>query len=87
MTTLPAGLREQISGLMLADQRRISRQAQRAESTQDGAERDRAFALLREKIGAAETRSVGAVQTNTIGASPFMAGPLCTSVSAIISSF
>ena len=56
MTTLPAGLREQISGLTLADQRRIGRQVQRAESTRDGAERDRAFALLREKIGAAEAR-------------------------------
>ena len=32
MTTLPAGLREQIGGLMLADRRRLGRQADQAES-------------------------------------------------------
>ncbi|HEX6857466.1 MAG TPA: ATP-dependent RNA helicase HrpA [Streptosporangiaceae bacterium] len=56
MTTLPAGLREQISGLMLADRRRLGRQADQAESLSDGGQRQRAVIRLKERVGAAEAR-------------------------------
>ena len=56
MTTLPAGLREQIGGLMLADRRRLGRQADQAESLADGGQRQRAVTRLKERVGAAEAR-------------------------------
>ena len=56
MTTLPAGLREQIGGLMLADRRRLGRQADQAESLPDDGQRQRAVSRIKERAGAAEAR-------------------------------
>jgi ATP-dependent helicase HrpA len=56
VTTLPAGLREQISGLTLADRRRLGRQADQAENLGDGGQRQRAVIRLKERVGAAEAR-------------------------------
>jgi ATP-dependent helicase HrpA len=56
VTTLPAGLREQIGGLMLSDRRRLGQQADQAESLADAGRRQRTVDRLKERVGAAEAR-------------------------------
>ena len=78
MTATLAQLRARLPGLMLRDQRRLARRADRAGALRDAGARDRAVAELAAEVAAAEQRIQGAAARVPVISYP----PSCRSASA-----